>query len=60
MERGVAEHRLRRLGAPVIEMQIVLPREPHAAVALNAHIADLAISVAGVCFGDRYCHASFG
>src|SRR5262249_12105356 len=54
MERRVAEHRLRRLGAPVIEVEIVFPRETHAAVNLNAAVADRAARVAGVELRNRH------
>jgi hypothetical protein len=60
MVSSIAKSLLGRFRAPVVEVQIVLPGEPHATVALNAHIADFAIGVSGVCFGNRYCHTSFG
>ncbi len=52
MKRGVAKCRFRRLRSTVVQMKIVFPRETHAAMNLNASVADGAPCVAGIHLGD--------
>src|SRR5580704_5541966 len=52
MKSGVAECRFRTFGAAVVQVHIVLPGETHAAVNLDAAIANRAGGVTRVHFGD--------
>src|SRR5260370_29434855 len=52
MECSIAEHGLRCLGATIVEVQIVLPSEAHAAVHLDAVITHVAGGVARVHLSD--------
>src|SRR5712691_8624346 len=48
VKRRIAKQGLRRLGASVIEVQVVLPGEADAAVHLNAAVSDLAKGVRAI------------
>src|SRR5207249_10774286 len=51
--RRVTERELGRLGALEVEVQIVLPGEPDAAVELDARASDLPVGVGDVRLGHR-------
>src|SRR5271154_3689499 len=53
MKRGVAKSVFGSFGAAIVKVKVVLPSESHAAMDLNAAIADGASGVAGIHFGDR-------
>jgi len=52
MESGVAEGGFGGFGAAIVKVEIVFPGEAHAAVDLDAAVADGASGIAGVHFGD--------
>src|ERR1700735_4711 len=52
MKRGVSECRFRCFRSAVVQVQIVFPREPHAAVNLDATVADCAGGIAGIHLGN--------